>query len=1016
MTDILTSPRLLLLLLVVLSSPRLQHTRPQVRDLLQHASIATPIQLSVSATATRDSLITARMPQFGLYPVPRNHLYSASSSAPRPRFNTMSFAEPESEPELEPAPQIIEEAAHVVNDLVPAKPKKHKKKHSSAASGENEAMAVEALSAETNDDKISNAPAAEEKKSKKKKKSLSTATEQDMVQKDATSEVFVDETTLATEGTDEPKVKKKRKKHSLSTPVEDLDVTAETAVLEAPPTTTGGGQQDSKTKSMANYQDVDDALRAARKSAKKRKRVNYVEIDASLAQDSEGNDNVMLGGDWLKQLQSSAGNNNNNDNFDTPQENNKSTEAPAKKKVKTKRKSGEASLAEPQEKLVINSSPALISKPTPKEPVSKKRDAETKEVIQSRVLGLTVRSDRPVQKKVPQASSPFVNGPRNTPIPLPPTSSQAAEIAIASPQQKMPKAQRGDPDILVTETPPKKLAVSSLRQIVGASTVRTEPKEVPLIEVSSTTVFDDGQRPASVPVALLRKRHVVGEPSSQTSLTASNLDRYTQPLSDETKPRPRGARSVSVSSASSMSIKDAFARQHKQKLSPISVSDNEEPFFTPSSQKKIHSKLHQKSSSPTFNSAFQALLATINMTNEQAYLAQHLEIRASNDAAGPLPCLKSATGCNSKAEEHIRVLKENTTNLPKIFSSSDENQFAFDVAVAATFEAEKFLHNAVVAGVPIPADDLEGTYTLYCPKYVETHVDKYGYGLRQLTISKPSGFTGNTYTARLSIPPRPMAYTVLSFDPPPNASFRATKLTTSAEAYTMDLVILGNGYILLRVDVGLFLTGKATIMGTNAGREICMEFVGVKDQALKWQGLDEDVKIAREKDVQRIKQMAEKEAKEKTVKDEAWEKRKEEMKKEKEKQDATPKKGVKVEQSPKKTSNAVVTKAGTSDKNKEEEAKAWEKRKAEMRREKMRLEKERLKAGTMAGVAGSSEPIKKTKAMTGVELSSSPIKKATAKAKTTISASPSPKKRGRPSNAELARRAAEKEAEQHAKA
>jgi len=157
------------------------------------------------------------------------------------------------------------------------------------------------------------------------------------------------------------------------------------------------------------------------------------------------------------------------------------------------------------------------------------------------------------------------------------------------------------------------------------------------------------------------------------------------------------------------------------------------------------------------------------------------------------------------------------------------------------------LHNAVVTGIPVPVGDLEGTYKVYCPKYTDTHLDKYGFGQREFVISKPSGFVGSTYTARLNLPPRPMGFAVLSFDVPPNASFRTIQLKTSAENYTMDLIVLGNGHILLRVDIGLFLTGKRAATG--------MEFVGVKEGAVQWAGL-ENINTAKEKDIQRVKELA----------------------------------------------------------------------------------------------------------------------------------------------------------------
>jgi hypothetical protein len=960
---------------------------------------STDQQTAVSTAAVRRPALTPRMPPNGLYPVPRNHLYSASSSAPRPQFNTLHFAEPELEPALESVQHLIEETAQAVNGPNPEKMKRRKKKHPADASGGNEAVMAGMPSAEISDDEACPASAVGKKtgKKEKKKKSRGTPVEGEVTRKAATPEDIVEEAILTAGGTEERKAKNRKKKHSCIITTEDDGIHADNADLEATSTATNLGEPDGKSKVMTTYRDVDDALKSARKSAKKRKRVKHIEHETASADGvGESNDHSVLGGEWLEQLESSASN--INATLGTPKREDVLAELPARKKLKTKRKSVDTNAEESQ------GTPARVSdvpfeaiaKQIPVDRASKKKDAEVKALQHSKVRGCSVRSNLQALNNVSQSTPPFIQEPKNTPVPLPPNSSQAAQSDLASPQQRLSKAGHTTSDLSPTETPPRKLVATTLRKIVGAATACPRPKATP-------------------------------------SLTASNLERYTQPLNDDAKPRPLGTRPVSVSSASSMSIKDAFARQHKQKLSPVYVSDNDSnPFFIPSSQTQPHMESQPKSDGPAFGAAFQALLAIVNMANEQAYLAQHLELRALNDAAGPLPCLKSATGCNSKLEQQLSTSRENTTNSSIETTSSDENQLSFDVSVAATVEAEKFLHNAVVAGIPVPAGNLEATYTLYCPKYIETHIDKYGYGLRELTISKPSGFNGNTYTARLSIPPRPMAYTILSFNPPPNASFRTIRLTTSAEGYTMDLVILGHGYILLRVDVGLFLTGKSTAMGANVGREICMEFVGVKNDALQWRGLGDNVKTAQEKDARRLKEIAEKEEHNKKQKEESWEKRKVEMKKARKDLDSSPVKGSKVEtkekkekrvtveQSPKKTAKAGTTKASAIDVDnkmtKEEEEVAWERRKKEMTQEKKRLDREKLKAGTMAGVPIPSSSVKKATATTttGSVVSSSPMKRASpikkAQAIGGIAASASPKKMGRPSNADLYKRNRELEA------
>ncbi|KAL5117177.1 hypothetical protein ACEQ8H_004865 [Pleosporales sp. CAS-2024a] len=375
-----------------------------------------------------------------------------------------------------------------------------------------------------------------------------------------------------------------------------------------------------------------------------------------------------------------------------------------------------------------------------------------------------------------------------------------------------------------------------------------------------------------------------------TSSAPTDLQRYTQALDHAAKPRARGARASSVSIASSMNIKEAFARIPK-----TAATKEASLYRTPMGQEQgVGTGVRNEGMKPTGDLNVEALFGSVNMIQEHMYLTQHMVSRAANDAAGPLPCLKSATGCNAKAEEHIAMLmkeKESDPSMMMMTSSDDEHQLAFEVSVAAAFEAEKFLHSAVVIGIPVPAGHVCGRYTLYCPKYAETHADKYGFGQREFLVSRvptpPGVEADDTYTARLGLPPRPMAYTVRAFSIPPNASFRPIQLSTVGEGYTMSLVVLGNGYILLRIDVGLFLTGKSA-MGTR-----CMEFIGVRPDAMAWGGRDKDIQVARSRASQRAQLVAEqakrqaqeaaaKQAQEKAEKAIAWEKRKEEMRRERE--------------------------------------------------------------------------------------------------------------------------------------
>ncbi|KAF2031729.1 hypothetical protein EK21DRAFT_87765 [Setomelanomma holmii] len=470
--------------------------------------------------------------------------------------------------------------------------------------------------------------------------------------------------------------------------------------------------------------------------------------------------------------------------------------------------------------------------------------------------------------KVPTGASPYASTPRKTPIPLPQKLDLRATSGMGSPKSRDSRTEGKASEVLVNETPPSQMAFknSASRQTGilfnlslegGAITGSKKPKKAPTQLISFPSMVGTGRVSAVTPPAFSQPVTDVGQ-QNRPALTSSNLLRYTQPLNDEPKPRPRG-RAASVSSASSMSIKDAFARMSKP--SPSSSFDFD-LFFTPESRKKIQQGSHAEADVQTFDATFSGSRASVNFKAEETLLLQYLRLRAGSDLAGPPPCLKQATGCSSKSEQILRLMREDDSSILKITICSDAEQAAFDHSVAAALEAERFLRNAIMAYVPVPLGKLEGVYSLYCPKYGSAHIDKYGYGQRTLSIQRPSGFNvaSQTYTARVSIPPRPMAYTVLAFTAPTHASFRSTTITTSVEGYTMGLVCLGNGYLVLRMDLSLLLTGmKSEVVGKDG--DTCMEFLGVRERdvdgvgPVKWDAME--TKARKESEA---KQMADKKA------------------------------------------------------------------------------------------------------------------------------------------------------------
>jgi hypothetical protein len=518
---------------------------------------------------------------------------------------------------------------------------------------------------------------------------------------------------------------------------------------------------------------------------------------------------------------------------------NRAAGEPLKKKPKIKRKS---------EVLLDNKRSQEKADSSPVKPANKVVSGESALKKKSNISYGRQTKDS-ASREPSTTSSPYVRELKHTPVPLPlpHRSSLRTTTNVGSPEQRHVQ----EDEVLVTETPPRKVprrvvdtrnapVPFALSQTVERITIRKMSKKAPDILLSSPTSDEGDQLPVSIPSAPLEKRKDTGELDSHMSLTSSSLMQYTQPLSDEPKARPR--RAASVSSASSMSIKDAMSRMGKP--SPgLNTNDNH---FLVSDKKACET--HEDADKRVFEKSFHAVQQTVNFTKEFEHLHAHLHWRTENEAAGPLPCLKKATGCSPKSEQIMRLLGDDTTSgLLKLTVSTDTERIVFDAAVRDSLAAEKFLHNAVVAKVPVSTGKLEGVYTLYCPKYAQMHIDKYGFGQRTLSISRPSGFTSNTYTARLSTPPRPMAYTILAFTPPPHASFRTTVLITSAERYTMALVCLGNGYLLLRVDLALLLTGKKS----KVYGDVSMEFLCVRERdvggcaAVKWGALEANVTAAR---------------------------------------------------------------------------------------------------------------------------------------------------------------------------
>jgi hypothetical protein len=460
---------------------------------------------------------------------------------------------------------------------------------------------------------------------------------------------------------------------------------------------------------------------------------------------------------------------------------------------------------------------------------------------------------------VPSVTSTSISGPKKTSVPLPHKSPYGLTSASSEPKQQQSKTAHQDSQVLATETTPSQMPQTpattrepaipfSLTQAPSSAAIRVKKtKKGPTVDVSSPILNDD-QTPASAPAKLAKAAKPIvssqgsinGLSSSQTAFTSSNLMSYKKPLNDTPKSRLRGraaseATSTTCSdSSTSMSIKDMLTRVAKPYTRSGASID---PFVVPEAKKKKkHVETHEEADLAGFTEKYKMAQKMVNFTDEVEYLEEYMEWKADSEAAGPLPCLHKATGCSAKNETILHLQKEDASKLLKLLVGNEADAKVAEDAQQRAAYAETFLTHSIAARVPIPLGRIEGTWTLYCPKYSSTHVDKYGFGQRTLTISSIAGFRSpsSSYTARLSIPPRSMAYTILSFEAPPHASFRTTVMKTVAEGYKMDVFFLGNGYLKLRVDLHLLLMGKKAEEGGKKGRGI-WEFLGVHNKATVWE-------------------------------------------------------------------------------------------------------------------------------------------------------------------------------------
>lgn len=402
-------------------------------------------------------------------------------------------------------------------------------------------------------------------------------------------------------------------------------------------------------------------------------------------------------------------------------------------------------------------------------------------------------------------------------------------------------------NVLVPETPPsrasKKTPVPLPQNIKGRDdTVATKSgrsRYRQTVLVSSPTPHVNVSAPSTAPAAL-ESAHVASIlPSVPNALTDANLQRFKKPMKEASKTRPRKKAGASTTtsvrtSSASMSILEAFARAGK----PFVHSTADNDLFSVTNDKPNSSdESHEGVLMDAFTDKYRELTKTVNFEEAEVYLEEHLEWYSNNND-GPAPCLNKMTGCSAKKEELLRLSRQDGLENLAQLDTHEDDLAQLEAACNQAQRAEDLLMLATRARMPVPIGYTEGTWTLYCPKYAKNHFDRYGYGQRTLVISCIAGFRNkNTFTARMQLPPRTMAFSILSFQTPPHASFRPITIKTASEGYTMDIIFLGNGFLHLRADLGRLLTGATR--KPHEGNYV-MEFIGVHENATQWWSVKND--------------------------------------------------------------------------------------------------------------------------------------------------------------------------------
>ena len=741
------------------------------------------------------------MPPNGLYPIPRHHLSAQSPPIKRPFFNTMDFCAED--------PPVKTENTETAEERAQRKQEKRERK--------------------------------EQKKLKKQSREMQAAKESEKAEeKPPTPPADLTPMTPMKKGRFGPRGPyKKREKGPDGTPV----------------------------------------------STAKRKRESDAHSSALTAPDTGvRSDDSLLGPDFLDGLKKTMGD--LGAVFDQPTARTESpTELPKKKKG---RPPGAKSSVKPVKSETAKASESTATGAAPVEPKSKK--PKTDKAGKSDSSGEKAFKMIKTPVPVPSVASALLSAPKKTPVPLPQKSSASPSNGTRESEAGNTKSMDLESEILVAETPPPQMSRTpsttprqppipfSLSQNHTSSSSRpqkTQPGRI--IDVSSPEI----PTPSSDNLAKTN-RHVIGSQGSVNPLnssqvdafTSSNLMRYKQQLSDAPKPRPRSRRAMSEvtsttsdsSSSTSRSIRDMLLRVPKPYTQPRGMKN---PFQTPGTQAKKKKKggaqeTHDEAPVSVFNGAYIASQRSVNFSDEMEYLTEYLTHTSSSSSSSSssntvLPCLHKATGCTPKSEQILHLSQSDPSLSPslKLLVTSESAASATRTSLSFHAIASSLLEHSIRARIPIPLGPITGTWKLYCPAYTASHIDKYGYGLRTLSLSElppdlsTEGDDEAVYTGRLHVPPRSMAFNIAPFAAPPHASCRTVGLRTVSEGYKLQVAFLGNGYLRLGVDLGLLLFGKVVegkVGGETpkkkAGKDNGVwELLGVHEKAVVWEPEHDELEV-----------------------------------------------------------------------------------------------------------------------------------------------------------------------------